>query len=84
MKKVQMAHEILVGGAPQSLYFPKGHEAAGCFKRMKVILEEQGFGDQIRDLQWARVSQKFSLPSPSRVTLFFCIPRVISKPSSPT
>jgi len=58
-----MAPGILAGGAPQSVYFPESHEAAGCFKGMKIILEEQGFGDQIRDLGREPVS-RISLPSP--------------------
>ncbi|KAJ7187586.1 hypothetical protein GGX14DRAFT_580946 [Mycena pura] len=32
-------------GQPQSLYFPEGHERAGVFKGMQVILEERGFAD---------------------------------------
>jgi hypothetical protein len=32
-------------GMPQSLYFPVGHEQAGFFKGMAVILEERGYGD---------------------------------------
>jgi hypothetical protein len=64
MKKVQMAPGTFADGTPQSFYFPESHEAAGCFKGMKVILEERGFGDQIRDLK--RECPNFRCP-PGRV-----------------
>jgi hypothetical protein len=41
MKKVPMADE-----SPQSFYFPEGHQSAGYFKGMKVILEEQGLASR--------------------------------------
>ena len=66
MKKVQMSLGILVGGAPQSFCFPKGHEAARLFKGMEAILEERGFGDQIRDL--GRECPKFRFPPDRTVT----------------
>ena len=66
MKKVQMSPGILVGGAPQSFCFPEGHEVARCFKGMKAILEERGFGDQIRDL--GRECPKFRFPPDRTVT----------------
>ena len=50
-KKVQMAPGTFADGAPHSFYFPNGHECAGLFKGMKVILEERGLGDQTRDLK---------------------------------
>ena len=55
-----MSPGILVGGAPQSFCFPKDHEAARCFKGMKAIPEERGFGDQIRDV--GRECPKFRFP----------------------
>jgi hypothetical protein len=33
----------LADGTSQSLYWPEGHERAGMFKGMVVLLEEQGF-----------------------------------------
>ena len=48
---------IIADGTPQSFYFPEGHEAAGCFKGMKAILEERGF--QVwrpNPRSWTRVS----------------------------
>ena len=51
MKKVEMCPGTLPDGSPQSFYFPEGHQSAGYFKGMKVILEERGFGDQIRGLK---------------------------------
>jgi hypothetical protein len=41
--KVPMADAQFADGTPQSLYFPEGHEKAGIFKGMAVILEERGF-----------------------------------------
>lgn len=38
-----MADARLADGTPQSLYFPDGHELAGRFKGMQVILEERGY-----------------------------------------
>jgi len=35
-------------GAPQSFYFPEGHEKAGWFKGMATILEECGFANASR------------------------------------
>jgi len=43
--KVRMAHTRFADGTPQPLYFPEGHEHAGVFKGMAVILVEQGCGD---------------------------------------
>ena len=71
-KKVQMAPGSLTDGTPQSFYFPEGHEAAGCFEGMRVILEERGFGDQIRDLK--RECPKFRCP-PDRTDC--CIRRTL-------
>ena len=33
----------LADGTPQCLYYPDGHECAGVFKGMAVILEERGY-----------------------------------------
>jgi transposase len=44
-KKVPMADGKFRDGTPQSFYFPVGHERAGVFKGMAVILEERGHGD---------------------------------------
>ena len=71
-KKVQMAPGSLADGTPQSFYFPEGHEAAGCFKGMRVILEERRFSDQIRDLK--RECPKFRCP-PDRTDC--CIRRTL-------
>lgn len=40
--KVWMTGDMLHGGSPQSFYFPEGHEHAGLFKGMSVILAERG------------------------------------------
>ncbi|RPD79441.1 hypothetical protein L226DRAFT_543454 [Lentinus tigrinus ALCF2SS1-7] len=40
--RVQMGNGRLPDGSPQSLYFPEGHEHAGQFKGMAVILRERG------------------------------------------
>ncbi|OBZ62739.1 hypothetical protein A0H81_15008 [Grifola frondosa] len=42
-EKVPMSDAKFADGAPQPLYFPVGHEHAGIFKGMQVILEERGF-----------------------------------------
>jgi hypothetical protein len=42
-EKVRMADSILLDGTVQSFYFPEGHERAGVFKGMAVILEERGY-----------------------------------------
>jgi hypothetical protein len=42
-KKVRMADGQLADGTPQCLYYPDGHERAGVFKGMAVILEERGY-----------------------------------------
>jgi hypothetical protein len=72
MKKVQMAPGTFADGSPQSFYFPEGHQSAGCFKGMRVILEERGFGDQIRGL--GRECAKFHCP-PGRTDC--CIRRML-------
>ncbi|KAF8149797.1 hypothetical protein B0H34DRAFT_801943 [Crassisporium funariophilum] len=41
--KIPMVNAQFEDGRPQPLYFPPGHEHAGVFKRMQVILEERGF-----------------------------------------
>ncbi|KAF8219520.1 hypothetical protein L208DRAFT_1339469 [Tricholoma matsutake] len=41
--KVCMSDGTLPSGEPQSLYFPEGHQCAGVFKGMAIILEECGF-----------------------------------------
>lgn len=43
-KKVPMGDGKFRDGMSQSLYFPVGHEWAGVFKGMAVILEEYGYG----------------------------------------
>ena len=48
--KVHMADTCFTDGTPQSLYFPEGHERAGVFKGMAVILEEHGFGNMSKTL----------------------------------
>jgi hypothetical protein len=42
-KKVPMGDARFADGSPQSLYYPEGHERAGVFKGMGVILEERGY-----------------------------------------
>jgi len=42
-----MAPGTFEDGSPQSLYFPEGHEKAGQFKGMRVILEERGFSKEM-------------------------------------
>ncbi|KAJ3506528.1 hypothetical protein NLJ89_g6819 [Agrocybe chaxingu] len=41
--KVKMDHGYFHDGTPQDFYFPEGHERAGIFKGMAVILEERGY-----------------------------------------
>jgi hypothetical protein len=41
--KIPMQDSVLTDGTVQPLYFPEGHECAGVFKGMVIILEEQGF-----------------------------------------
>ena len=41
--KVPMSNGTLPDGREQSFYFPEGHEHAGMFKGMAIILEERGF-----------------------------------------
>ena len=41
--KVKMSDGKFSDGSPQPLYFPDGHQRAGIFKGMKVILEEHGY-----------------------------------------
>jgi hypothetical protein len=43
--KVKMCDASFKDGSPQSLYFPDGHELAGVFKGMVVILNERGHPD---------------------------------------
>jgi hypothetical protein len=43
--KIRMGDARFADGTPQPLYFPEGHERAGVFKGMAVILEERGFKD---------------------------------------
>jgi len=43
--KIQMCPVRFADGTPQELYFPDGHDRAGIFKGMAVILEERGFRD---------------------------------------
>ncbi|KAF8168422.1 hypothetical protein B0H34DRAFT_793028 [Crassisporium funariophilum] len=40
--KIPMGNTQFEDGHPQPLYFPPGHEHAGVFKGMQVILEERG------------------------------------------
>ncbi|KDQ28737.1 hypothetical protein PLEOSDRAFT_1075675 [Pleurotus ostreatus PC15] len=44
-KKIKMSNGTLKDGQTQDLYFLKGHERAGVFKGMAVILQERGYGD---------------------------------------
>ena len=77
MKKVRMAPRVLADGTPQSFYFPEAHEAAGCFKEMRIILEERGLGDQIHDLK--HECPKFHCP-PVIALFFTLIFRLFSQP----
>ena len=43
--KVRIADARFADRTPQPLYFPEGHERAGVFKGMAVILAERGCGD---------------------------------------
>lgn len=43
--KIPMGNAKFRDGRPQELYFPAGHERAGVFKGMAVILEERGYGN---------------------------------------
>ncbi|KAF7347061.1 hypothetical protein MVEN_01459900 [Mycena venus] len=40
--QVRMRDGTMLNGSPQPLYFPAGHEHAGIFKGMAVILKERG------------------------------------------
>ena len=40
--KIQMEDATFADGTKQPLYFPPGHEKAGLFKGMQVIMEERG------------------------------------------
>jgi len=40
--KIHMADATFADGTPQILYFPPGHQRAGVFKGMLVLLEERG------------------------------------------
>ncbi|TFK39602.1 hypothetical protein BDQ12DRAFT_722440 [Crucibulum laeve] len=42
-EKVNMANGKFKDGTEQELYFPEGHENAGLFKGMGIILQEHGF-----------------------------------------
>jgi hypothetical protein len=44
--KIQMHGTKFADGTPQSLYFPAGHEKAGLFKGMAVILQEHGLVEE--------------------------------------
>lgn len=44
-KKVKMCDATFADGSPQLLYYPKGHQLAGVFKGMAVILNERGHTD---------------------------------------
>ncbi|KDQ07621.1 hypothetical protein BOTBODRAFT_119805 [Botryobasidium botryosum FD-172 SS1] len=44
-QKVKMGKGKLADDTPQSFYYPDGHEFAGVFKGMAVILEERGYAD---------------------------------------
>jgi hypothetical protein len=41
--RVNMGDAKFADGSPQKLYFPAGHERAGIFKGMAVLLQERGF-----------------------------------------
>ncbi|OAX38434.1 hypothetical protein K503DRAFT_850003 [Rhizopogon vinicolor AM-OR11-026] len=43
--KVRMCDATFADGSPQSLYYPEGHELAGVFTGMAVILHERGRAD---------------------------------------
>ena len=42
-QKLPMCDRRYADGSAQSLYYPEGHELAGVFKGMGLILEERGF-----------------------------------------
>jgi hypothetical protein len=46
-EKVKMANRRFADGTEQEFYIPEGHEHAGIFKGMAVILEERGYTDCI-------------------------------------
>jgi len=45
-EKVKMANGQFADGTEQEFYFPEGHERAGVFKGMVVILEERVLGQK--------------------------------------
>ena len=44
-RKIRMENGKFRDGTEQSFYYPEGHEHAGKFKGMAVILAEHGYGD---------------------------------------
>jgi hypothetical protein len=44
-KRVRMCDATFADGTHQSLYYPEGHELAGVFKGMAVLLHERGHAD---------------------------------------
>jgi hypothetical protein len=47
-KKVKVCDVTLIDGSPRSLNYPEGHELAGVFKGMAIILNEQCFANVLK------------------------------------
>lgn len=60
--KVRMTGGMLHDGSPQSFYFPEGHEHAGLFKGMSVILAERGLVAQSKLKAMCGTSLKLCKP----------------------
>ena len=62
--KIQMDDATLPDGTNQPLYFPPGHEKAGLFKGMEIILQERGLHaeSQLK----AQCNKKFDCPNNGR------------------
>jgi hypothetical protein len=65
-EKVNMAGGRLPDGSPQSFYFPEGHEKAGRFKGMAVILEERGYANAAQLLAQCKDFNCPKVPEPER------------------
>ena len=68
--KVKMGHGFFSNGQPQDFYFPEGHECAGVFKRMVVILQERGY-TWAKDLK--EECPKFNCPPDAKFCCCRCI-----------
>jgi hypothetical protein len=81
-RKIPMANGRFADGREQLFYFPEGHEHAGLFKGMAVILEERGF-EGIKDKKAsAAKSSRASLRRPTAAAGECCTTNLTSSQSS--